>query len=75
MKSLSLFLLIIGIVMITMGYMDLYLNSQKKKTEIEYRFVPRDVFEEISTTNKYNDLFDSDSVLHNRRNLLQSNLV
>ncbi len=70
MKELTVLLFIVSIIFITVGYIDLKLNSIKSKKIIEYRFVPRPVFEEISSTDiskKFNDLFESPGVLTNRR--------
>ena len=50
MKTLTIFLFILGITMLTIGYMDIYLKSQKADRQVEYGFVPRDVFTEISIT-------------------------
>lgn len=72
MKELTVLLFVISIVFITVGYLDLKLNSIKSKKIIEYRFVPRSVFEEISSTDiskKFNDLFESPGVLSERRSL------
>ena len=38
MKSLALFLLIIGLVFVIMGYMEITLNTKCDKKLIEYRF-------------------------------------
>jgi len=75
MKALTLFLFILGVTMLTVGYMDIYLKSQKADRQIEYRFVPRDVFTEISSTQPiYNDLFEGEDPIRARGNLT-SNLV
>ena len=72
MKELTVLLFIVSIIFITVGYIDLKLNSIKSKKIIEYRFVPRTVFDEISSTDiskKFNDLFESPGVLSDRRAL------
>ncbi len=72
MKELTVLLFIISVIFITVGYIDLKLNSIKSKKIIEYRFVPRSVFEEISSTDiskKFNDLFESPDVLSERRSM------
>ena len=45
MKELSLFILILGIIFITIGYME---NKHLKQTEkeVEYRIVPSNLYEE-----------------------------
>ena len=49
MQQLILFILIIGIVLILMGYLELYFDTQKKEKKIEYRFIPRDVYDQIES--------------------------
>ena len=41
MKTLTIFLFILGVTMLTIGYMDIYLKSQKADRKVEYRFVQR----------------------------------
>jgi hypothetical protein len=72
MKELTVLLFVIGLIFITVGFLDLKLNSIKSKKTVEYIFVPRSVFEEISSLDsykKYNDIFDSPNVLAERRSL------
>ena len=79
MKSLALFLLIISIVFIVIGYMDIYLKSKYAQKKIEYRFIPRSVYDEIDTNmhvlDKYSDLFNSKDAINKRSSLYTSNLV
>ena len=51
MQQIILFLLIIGIVLILMGYLELYFDTQKKEKKIEYRYIPRNVYDQIESTN------------------------
>ena len=51
MQKLILFLLIIGIILIMMGYLELYFDTQKKETKIEYRFIPRNIYDQIESKN------------------------
>ena len=77
MKSLTLVVLVFGVVFITMGYMEIYLSSMKKEKVVEYRFVPRSIYDEIGTievSDKYNDLFEHTEPIFERRNL-SSNLI
>ena len=46
MKSLSLLVLILGIVFITVGYMDNKVDNLKDEKKIEYRFVPRSIYDD-----------------------------
>jgi len=69
MKSIILFLLIIGIVLIT--------NSNQKKLEenfktekiIEYRFIPRSIYDEQlnsqNLTKSFTDMFEKEDVFMN----------
>ena len=47
MQQIILFLLIIGIVLILMGYLELYFDTQKKEKKIEYRYIPRNVYDQV----------------------------
>ena len=78
MKSLALFIFIIGVIYLVMGYTEMEMKSKKSKKEIEYRFVPRSVYDEIGTievSDKYNDLFLLNDPISSRRSLYYSNLV
>lgn len=69
MKQLSLFLLLIGFVLVLMGYLEIYFNSQKKEKKIEYRFIPRNVYDQIQS----NDLDDQFSYMFNATDLRNIN--
>lgn len=69
MKQLSLFLLLIGFVLVLMGYLEIYFNSQKKEKKIEYRFIPRNVYDQIQS----NDLDDQFSYMFNATDLRNTN--
>jgi hypothetical protein len=45
MKSLSFLILVVGIVFTTIGYMEMKMENNNKKL-IEYRFIPRNVYDE-----------------------------
>ena len=45
MKSLSFLILVVGIVFTTIGYMEMKMENNNK-TLIEYRFIPRNVYDE-----------------------------
>jgi hypothetical protein len=77
MKQFTLFFFILAVVFITMGYMEIYLSSLKNEKIIEYRYVPRSIYDDIGTievSEKYNDLFENTDPIFERRNLY-SNLV
>ena len=47
MREISLFVLIIGIIFITVGYMENKIkNMNGNEKEIEYRFVPKSIYDE-----------------------------
>ena len=77
MKQFTLFFFVVAVVFITMGYMEIYLSSLKNEKVIEYRYVPRSIYDDIGTieiSEKYNDLFEITDPIFERRNLY-SNLV
>ena len=45
MKSLSFLFLVLGIVFVTIGYMEMKIKNENKKL-VEYRFIPRNVYDE-----------------------------
>ena len=64
MKSLALFLLIIGVVFVIMGYMDIYLKTKVLDKKIEYRYVPRSVYDQIETDINNINIFNDMKQLH-----------
>ena len=63
MKSISLLLLIIGILFIIIGYNERI--SKCPSPKIEYRYIPRNFYEEqnaqVNLKNLYSDMFDKSS--------------
>lgn len=59
MQSLSLLILILGIVFITVGYMDNKVKENKPEKVIEYRFVPRSIYDEQIKPTDLNDTFST----------------
>ena len=60
MKSLALIFFIVGIVFIVMGYTEMEILEKRELKDIEYRFVPRSVYDQIGSvevSDYYNDLF------------------
>ncbi len=51
MQQIILFLLIIGTILILMGYLELYFDTQTKEKKIEYRYIPRNIYDQIESTN------------------------
>jgi hypothetical protein len=59
MKSISLFVLIIGIVFITVGYMEKKIEKVKTEKKVEYRFVPRSIYDEQISPVSIGDTFST----------------
>ena len=59
MQSLSLLVLIIGIVCVTVGYMDNKVKQTKTEQKIEYRFVPRSIYDEQIKPANLSDTFST----------------
>lgn len=65
MKQPVLFLLLIGIILIIMGYLELFFESKQIEKKVEYRFVPRNVYDQIESNNlkdQFSNIFDSNDV-------------
>ena len=68
MKSLILFLFVIGIILLTTGYQKKMLKETLTTTEkiIEYRFIPRNIYDEQlgspTTTSSFNDMFQKQNI-------------
>lgn len=71
MKSLVLLLMVIGIMMITIGYHQKMQSNYKKEKVIEYRYIPRSLFEEqvqpVNLQQSFSDMFKKDNVFVGRR--------
>ncbi len=71
MKSLVLLLMVIGIMMITIGYHQKMQSNYKKEKIIEYRYIPRSLFEEqvqpVNLQQSFSDMFKKDNVFIGRR--------
>jgi hypothetical protein len=46
MKEISLFIFIIGIIFLTVGYMNNKIKEQSENTKIEYRIIPKSIYDE-----------------------------
>jgi hypothetical protein len=66
MKSIILVLLIVGIVLFALGYQRKLINKMETKTIVEYRFIPRSIYEDQFTPKKlegtYQDMFEKQDV-------------
>ena len=69
MKEIMLTLLLVGIIFITNGYLEI---NTKKEKEIEYRYIPRNVYESIESNNmedEFSFMFNSEDI-RNKTNLV-----
>lgn len=64
MRALSFFIFMIGVIMITMGYMDNKLQKKIQENKIEYRFVPKTLYDEqhepSNISRIYSDMFSNE---------------
>ena len=65
MKTIVIIILIVGIIFITIGYMENYNNCQPDK-KIEYRYIPRTFYNKPGTQNNlkkyYGNIFNQPSI-------------
>jgi hypothetical protein len=70
MKSIVLLLMVIGIMMITVGYHQKIQNNFKIEKVVEYRYIPRSLFEEqvqpVNLQQSFYDMFKKDNVFTGR---------
>jgi hypothetical protein len=66
MKSLTLVFFTLSIVCIIIGYMEIKIESKRQQKKIEYRFVPREIydtqFNQINLENTFIDMFGNNLV-------------
>jgi hypothetical protein len=71
MKSIVMFFFVVGIVMLALGYQKQLLTTSTTKTIIEYRFIPRSLYEEqlqpINLAKSFNDMFERQDVFFDGR--------
>ena len=68
MKTINFFILLIGSVLIFMGILEMEFNRKKGCKKIEYRVIPRNIYDEISTTDlkdQFSFMFDSNDSRNN----------
>ena len=68
MKIIVLFILLIGIILLVSGYLELYFKSKEISTEVEHRFVTRNVYDHLDSTNLENQfsyMFDATDARNN----------
>jgi hypothetical protein len=66
MQSFVLVLLVLGLVMMCLGYQKKLLTNMETKTVIEYRFIPRSIYEDqfgpVKLENSFQDMFEKQDV-------------
>ena len=66
MQSLVLVLLVLGLIMMALGYQKKLLTNMETKTVVEYRFIPRSIYEDQFENNKlessFQDMFEKPDV-------------
>ncbi len=71
MKSIVLLLLVLGVMMVTTGYHQKMQENFKKEKVIEYRYIPRSLFEEqiqpVNLQQSFYDMFEKNNVFIGRR--------
>ncbi len=71
MKSIVLLLLVLGVMMITTGYHQKLQQTFQKEKVIEYRYIPRSLFEEqiqpVNLQQSFADMFKKDDIFIGRR--------
>ena len=71
MKSIVLLLLVLGVMMITIWYHQKLQETFQKEKVIEYRYIPRSLFEEqiqpVNLQQSFADMFKKDDVFIGRR--------
>ena len=66
MQSFVLVLLVIGIVMMALGYQKKMIKNMETKTVVEYRFIPRSIYDDQFNPEKlegtFQDMFEKQDV-------------
>ena len=66
MKSLVMLFFVVGIVMVSIGYQRKLLTDTKTRTVVEYRYIPRSIYEEqmspINLQSTFVDMFDKEDI-------------
>ena len=71
MQSLVLVLLVLGLIMLTLGYQKKLIQNMETKTVIEYRFIPRSIYEDqcgpVKLESSFQDMFEKQDVFFRMR--------
>ena len=70
MKSIILFFFVVGIIMLAVGYQRKLLTETRTKTIVEYRFIPRSLYDEqlspVNLEQRFTDMFQKQDVFLQR---------
>ena len=70
MKSIVLFLFVIGVILLTTGYQKQMLKTHEVEQRIEYRFIPRSIYEEQlgqpNVSQSFADMFEKPDIFMTR---------
>lgn len=77
MKSFVMLFFVVGIVMLSLGYQKKILTNTRTNTEIEYRYIPRSIYDEQYSNNNlettFHDMFNNDGVFISKESLDENN--
>lgn len=66
MKSLVIVLLVLGLIMMALGYQKKLIQNMETKTVVEYRFIPRSIYEDqfgpVKLEDSFQDMFEKQDV-------------
>ena len=66
MQSIVLVLLVLGLIMMALGYQKKMLKNMETKTVVEYRFIPRSIYEDqigpVKLESSFQDMFEKQDV-------------
>tara|TARA_B110001469_G_C9581111_1_gene288231 strand:- start:956 stop:1174 length:219 start_codon:yes stop_codon:yes gene_type:complete len=68
MNIITLVVLLVGIVFLLMGYTDIFYNTKSTEKVYEYRFIPRDVYDNIESNeleDQFSFMFDATDTRNN----------
>ena len=71
MKSIVMLFFVVGVVMLSIGYQRKILTNSKTRTVVEYRYIPRSIYEEqlspINLQSTFQDMFKKEDIFINNK--------
>jgi hypothetical protein len=71
MKSIVMLFFVIGIIMLSIGYQRKILTNTKTRTVVEYRYIPRSIYDEqlspINLQSTFHDMFKKEDIFINNK--------